>query len=213
MVTSGRGSLRWREGPEAASRRGAPREHGPGLPAARLSVLSLSFGMRHQRGGVSLVAALRCTCGCARRRGGLSRCAWLSTCPRRWLMSMTASRPGFARRHPGHGCSGRAAQALKRAGGGVLACCASSALTVNVGGGQVSWSTLRVRARMFCYWTFTHPYSITVIGPVAASQALCTCACVPWNVWSCVSCGGTRRSVAECPVRTLRPTCSRARLQ
>ena len=156
LVTLGRGSLRWREGPGAASRRGAPREHGPGFSAA-----SLFFGMRHQRGGVSLVAALRCTCGCARRRGGLSRCAWLSTCPRRWLMSMTASRPGFARRHPGHGCSGRAAQALKRAGGGVLACYASSALTVIVGGGQVSWSTLRARPRMFCYCTFTQPCSVT----------------------------------------------------
>ena len=57
LVTLGRGPLRWREGPGAASRRGAPREHGPGFSAA-----SLSFGMRHQRGGVSLVAALRCTC-------------------------------------------------------------------------------------------------------------------------------------------------------
>ena len=146
--------MRWREGPGAASRRSAPREHGPGFTAARLS-----FGMRHRSGGVRLVAALRCTCGCARRRGGLCRCTWLSTCPRRWLRSTTASRSGSARRHPGHGCSGRAAQALRRASGGVLACSASSALTVNVGGGQVSWSTLRVRARMFCYWTFTRPSS------------------------------------------------------
>ena len=60
-----------------------------------------------------------------------------------------------------HGCSGRAAQALRRASGGVLACSASSALTVNVGGGQVSWSTLRARPRMFCYCTFTQPCSVT----------------------------------------------------
>ena len=64
LVAFGPESLRWREGPGAASRRSAPREHGPGFTAARLS-----FGMRHRSGGVRLVAALRCMCGCARRRG------------------------------------------------------------------------------------------------------------------------------------------------
>ena len=156
LVTLGRGPLRWREGPGAASRRGARRDHGPGLSSARLI-----FGMRSRIGDVRLDVALRCSSGAVRRRGGPSCCAWPPTCPRGWWRSTTAHRIGFSRRGPDHGCSGRTARAQTRITGRASSCCASSALTVSVGAGQVTLSTLRERARMFCYWTFTHPCSVT----------------------------------------------------
>ena len=93
-----------------------------------------------------------------------SRVLWLSTCPRRWLMSITASRSDFARRHPDHGCSGRTARAQTRITGRASSCCASSALTVSVGEGQVTLGIQCLRARAFCYRTFAHTLSIAYEG-------------------------------------------------
>ena len=159
MVTLGRGSLRWREGPGAASRRGARRDHGPGLSSARLI-----FGMRSRIGDVRLDVALRCSSGAVRRRGGPSCCAWPPTCPRGWWRSTTAHRIGFSRRGPDHGCSGRTARAQTRITGRASSCCASSALTVSVGEGQVTLGIQCLRARAFCYGTSAHTLSIAYEG-------------------------------------------------
>ena len=146
-----------------ASRRGARRDHGPGLWSARLV-----FGMRSRTEGFRLVVALRHSSGAARRRGGPSRCAWPLTCPRRWWRSTAAARMGISRRYPGHGCTGCTARANTRIIGRAYACCASSALTDSVGAGmgagQVTLSISRSRARMFCYGTFTHPLSMAYEG-------------------------------------------------
>ena len=155
-----------------ASRRGARRDHGPGLWSARLV-----FGMRSRIGGVDLVVALRHSSGAARRRGGPSGWTWPPRRPRRWWRSTTAHRMGFSRRCPGHGCTGRTAHANARICDRAFACSCLLELNVSVVADQLTLSSSRARARTFCYGIFTHPLSSAYERP-AYRMSLCVLACV-----------------------------------
>ena len=128
-------------------------------------------------GGVDLVVALRHSCSAARRRDGPSGWTWPPRCPRRWWRSTTAHRMGFSRRCPDHGCTGRTARANARICDRAFACSCLLELNVSVVADQLTLSSSRARARMFCYGTFTHPLSSAYERP-AYRISLCVLACV-----------------------------------
>ena len=128
-------------------------------------------------GGVDLVVALRHSCSAARRRDGPSGWTWPPRCPRRWWRSTTAHWMGFSRRCPDHGCTGRTARANARICDRAFACSCLLELNVSVVADQLTLSSSRARARMFCYGTFTHPLSSAYERP-AYRISLCVLACV-----------------------------------
>ena len=102
---------------------------------------------------------------------------WPPRCPRRWWRSTTAHRMGFSRRCPDHGCTGRTARANARICDRAFACSCLLELNVSVVADQLTLSSSRARARMFCYGIFTHPLSSAYERP-AYRISLCVLACV-----------------------------------